>query len=405
MTLATIWHGLLPILTWLLALGWLWQLAQWIRHFPSLPDLNRMAADRPPDLHAEPDGRPQVTVVVPACNEEVAIAATLRSLLASRGVRLQIIAVDDRSTDGTGRIMDEVAGSAVQADDAHSLEVLHIRDLPSAWLGKPHALATAAEFATADWILFTDGDVIFAPEALALALRYAITEKADHLVLIPDWIMGSAGEAAMHGAMHAFTTWTMRLWRVSDPETRDSLGVGAFNLVRRSAYEAIGGFQSLRMEVLEDLRLGWLLKRAGYRPRIALGQGLAAVHWSDGAWGVVRNLEKNLFALHRYSIGLTLLGCLGLLIQIVLPIFALAAGGWSRAAALVLYAAVAGIYLASRNVTRVPPGYFFFYPLASCIFLFAMLRSMALALVRGGVMWRGTFYSLKELRAHAGRLW
>jgi len=390
---------------WLLALGWLWQLGQWIRHFPSLPDLNRMPAGRLPDLHAEPDGKPQVTVVVPACNEEAAIEATLRSLLASRVVRLQIIAVDDRSTDGTGRIMDEVAISAVQAGDVHSLEVLHIRELPAAWLGKPHAVAKAAQLAAADWILFTDGDVVFAPEALQLALRYAMAEKADHLVLMPDWIMGSAGEAAMHGAVHAFTTWTMRLWRVSDPETGDSLGVGAFNLVRRSAYEAIGGFQSLRMEVLEDLRLGWMLKRAGYRQRIALGQGLAAVRWSDGAWGVVRNLEKNLFALHRYSIGLTLLGCLGLVIQIVLPIVALAAGGWSRVAALVLYAAVAGIYFASRKVTCVRPGYFFFYPLASCLFLFAMLRSMMLALIRGGVMWRGTLYSLKELRAHAGRLW
>src|SRR5271168_3073792 len=130
---------------WLLALGWLWQLGQWIRHFPSLPDLNRMPAGRLPDLHAEPDGKPQVTVVVPACNEEAAIEATLRSLLASRVVRLQIIAVDDRSTDGTGRIMDEVAISAVQAGDVHSLEVLHIRELPAAWLGKPHAVAKAAQ--------------------------------------------------------------------------------------------------------------------------------------------------------------------------------------------------------------------------------------------------------------------
>jgi glycosyltransferase involved in cell wall biosynthesis len=393
----------LLIFIWILAMGWLWQLYQWIRYFPSLPDLTRMSAGSLPALRAVSDGKPDLTVITPACNEEAAIGATLHSLLASREIRLQIIAVDDRSTDCTGEIMDEIAAS--NAGSSHTLQVMHIKELPAGWLGKPHALSKAAKLALADWILFTDGDVSFATEAAALALRFAVMENADHLVVMPDWIMGSPGEAAMHGAMHALTTWNMRLWRLSDPESRDFLGVGAFNLVRRDAYEALGGFEALRMEVLEDLRLGWMLKRAGYRQRVTLGPGLVAVHWSNGAWGIVRNLEKNLFALHRYSIPLTLLGCFGLLIQIALPPIVLVTGGWARVATILLYASLSGIYIASRKVTRVPPAYVLLYPFASCLFLFAVLRSMTLALLRGGVLWRGTLYSLKELRAHAGRLW
>ena len=405
MTLATIGSLFLCLAVWLLALGWLWQLIEWLRHFPSVPDLTRLHPVPPTALHGAENRQPDLTVIVPACNEAASIEVTLRSLLKSRGVRLQVVAVDDRSTDATGQIMDAVLEDHSPLLSGHTLEVLHIANLPAGWLGKPHALATGAGLARADWLLFTDGDVLFAPEAAALALGHARAEEADHLVLMPDWTMKSHGEAAMHGAMHALSTWTLHLWRVPDPAARDFLGVGAFNLVRRRVYEAVGGFTALRMEVLEDLRLGWLLKHAGYRQRVALGPGLAAVRWSEGAWGVVRNLEKNLFALYRYRVWLALLAALGLAVQIAVPVAALFAGGWTRAGAIVLFAAITGIYIASRKGTRVPAVYVLLYPLAAALFLFALLRSMTLALLRGGVVWRGTLYSLKELRAAAGRFW
>jgi glycosyltransferase involved in cell wall biosynthesis len=404
-TFTTLWTWFLAVSVWLLAIGWFWQLVQWVRNFPRLTDLTQFPSERLTDLPSTPDAKPDLTVIVPACNEEACIEATLLSLLASIDIRLQIIAVDDRSSDQTGPIMDKVSVEASQQVTGHTLQVLHIRDLPSGWLGKPHALAMAAELAKSDWILFTDGDILFAPDALTMALRYVLAEQADHLVLMPHWIVASHGEAAMHGAMHALTTWTFRPWRVADANARDFIGVGAFNLVRRSTYEALGGFAAQRLEVIEDLRFGWRLKRAGYRQRFALGPGLASVRWSHGAWGVVRNLEKNLFALHRYKVGLTLLVCFGLAIQIAVPLVALWVGGWSRAAAIVLYACVVGIYIASRKVTRVSAVYVVVYPLAVAVFLFAMLRSMTLALLRGGVVWRGTLYSLKDLRDHAGSGW
>jgi len=175
--------------------------------------------------------------------------------------------------------------------------------------------------------------------------------------------------------------------------------------VRRGAYEDLGGFRALQMEVLEDLRLGWMVKRAGMRQRVVLGPGLVSVRWAHGAWGVVRNLEKNLFALHRYSTALTLLSCAGLAAQIAWPLLGLIAGGWARAGGAAIFVAIAAVYAVSRRVTRVPVGYVVVFPLAAGVFLFALVRSMTLALWRGGVVWRGTLYSLRELRAHAGRFW
>ena len=160
----------------------------------TLPDLTAIDPAALPALSAG-DG-PDLTVVVPACNEEKSIAATLRSLLASTGVRVEVIAVNDRSTDRTGELMDEVAAEAAAPCGPHSLRVVHVSELPAGWLGKPHAMAMGARKARSPWLLFTDGDVIFEPQALELALRHAQAEKADHLVLVPTVVVKTQSEAS-----------------------------------------------------------------------------------------------------------------------------------------------------------------------------------------------------------------
>ncbi|HUX44407.1 MAG TPA: glycosyltransferase family 2 protein [Terracidiphilus sp.] len=390
-------------LCWLLAAGWLWQGIAGLRGMPGLPDLTGGAAEGLQPL--APCEEPDLTVIVPACNEEKTIAATLRSLLASTGLRLQIIAVNDRSVDLTGKSMLAVAEEAESTGSPHTLEVLTIGQLPAGWLGKPHAMARAAARAKAAWLLFTDGDVLFEPKALELALRWAQSTQADHLILVPSLILRTTSERAMLGAMQALAQWTVRIWKVADPRARDFLGVGGFNLVRRSAYDAVGGFEALRLEVLDDLRLGWKIKRAGFAQQVALGPGLVRIRWIDGAFGVVHLVEKNGFALYRYRVGLHLLASLAMLVQFLLPLAGIAAGGWTMVAGLVTYLGIGMVYRANGRMSAVGAWHAILFAPMGMVISYGFLRSMVLALVRNGVDWRGTRYPLGELRRHAGLGW
>ena len=130
---------------------------------PRLTDLSKLDKESLPPLPKS--DAPDLTVIVPGCNEEDSIEATLRSLLASTGLRLEIVAVDDRSTDRTGERMDAMAAEAAKSGP-HTLVVIHNQALPQGWLGKPHALKLGTDRATAPWLLMTDADVTFAPDAL-----------------------------------------------------------------------------------------------------------------------------------------------------------------------------------------------------------------------------------------------
>jgi len=372
----------LTVLTSILALAWLWQAVAALRGVPTLPDLTRLEPFRT-DLEqingtasssSTPDA-PDLTVIVPACNEEDSIEATLRSLLASTGVRLQIVAIDDRSTDRTGDRMNAIASEAAAGGRRHELQVIHNRELPAGWLGKTHAMALGAERAKAPWLLFTDGDVTFDPRAAALALAYARSERADHVVLVFTLEFKSIAEAAVLAAFHALASWNVRLWKVADRRARDFFGAGGFNLVRREVYDNLGGFASLRMEVLEDLRLGWKVKRSGYAQRVVLGPGLVRIRWIEGALGIV------------------------------LPLAAIASLSWAMLPGLLTYTFIGLAYYANRRITRVSPWLAVAFAPATAILLYAVARSMVLALMRGGVLWRGTLYPLEELRRNAGRGW
>jgi glycosyltransferase involved in cell wall biosynthesis len=390
------------IVAWLLAAAWLCKGITALLGMPTLPDLSRIDPASLPHL-PESDG-PDLTVIVPARDEEAAIEACLRSLIASSGLRLQIIAVDDRSTDRTGQRMDAIAAEARAEDSPHLFGVVHITDLPERWLGKPHALAIGADRATAPWILFTDGDVLFGPRALELALREATALSADHMVLAPTLIFRSAGERAVLGTMQAMAMWMLRLWKVADPRAKDSFGAGAFNLIRRETYHAVGGFEALRLEILEDVFLGMRVKRAGFAQRVILGPNLVRLRWIHGTFGVIQLVEKNGFAITRFRIWLQLLACLGPLMDAVVPLAAVISGGWNMAAGLLTYVGIGFSYHASRRMTRVPAWYALAFAPSALLVGWALLRSMLLALVRGGVMWRGTLYPLKELRRAARRL-
>jgi glycosyltransferase involved in cell wall biosynthesis len=393
-------HGFLFVigLEWLIALLWMWRALDALFHLPSLPNLLREEYAKPLQVNAAP----LVSVIVPARNEAHAIEQTLRSLLAQQGALIEILAVNDRSTDGTGQIMDRVA--AAGRVQGKSIRVIHIKELPAGWMGKTHAMALAARQANAPWLLFTDGDVFFREDCLLRVVNYASIE-ADHLVLFPTLTLKSFGERMMLSAIQVLSFASMRPWKIADRKSRESIGIGAFNLVRSDVYRSIGGFEAQRMEVLEDLRLGYEIKRQGFRQRVVSGRDLVRVHWAEGALGIVRNLTKNVFDVFRFKPLRLLAACVALSLFCLAPVFGLLGPLSVRIAGVfaLIWIFVFYLYFA-RKVNGISPAYVVTFPVAACLLVYMLLRSMVVTLARGGVVWRGTFYPLAELRKHAGPL-
>jgi GT2 family glycosyltransferase len=386
-------HLATVLLAWLVALAWLWKVTDAALGLPRIPNLLL------PEHNIAPAGSPSITVIVPARNEAADLAATLHSLLTQDYPNLQIIAVDDRSTDQTGDLIDTIA-----TEHPDKLRALHVTEIPPGWLGKTHAMALAARQAPTDYLLFTDADVLFRADAIRRALGHAVATSAGHLVTMPTTLIHRWDESAILGFFQIFALWGTRPWRVADPNSkRDALGIGAFNLLSRSAYLEIGGFESLRMEIIEDLALARRIKHAGLVQRVAFGRGLVSLHWASGIKGLVGVMTKNLFSAFRFSIWLALLGCLWLLVFCVAPAAGLFFAPTRIPATLTIAAVVWAYWLMSRH-SGISTGNALFFPFGALVFIFSLLRSMLLTLKRGGVIWRGTFYPLTVLRKNAAPL-
>ena len=374
----------------ILGLAWFSRIVEAALGVPRIADISKPQWDRQPAFHS------RVSIIVPACNEEEDIEQGLSRLLALDYDNYEVIAVDDRSTDRTGGIMDRVAASPA----AHGcLRVVHLNELAAGWLGKTHAMWTASLQATGDWLLFTDADVLFKPEVLRRALAYAETENADHVIVFPRMIMKRPGEKMMIAFFQTLFTFGHRPWRVADPDANDHMGVGAFNMVRREAYEAVGTYKALRMEVLDDMKLGKVLKNARFAQRNVFGDDLISIRWAKGAMGVVNNLTKNFFAVLSFQWSRTIASAFGLLFLNLAPFLGTwLAHGWARVPYAVALGSMFLIYLGMSFKSSIPPYYFFLHPVSTVLFEYTLLRSMFLTLKNDGVTWRGTKYPLEELR-------
>jgi glycosyltransferase involved in cell wall biosynthesis len=409
----------------ILALAWFSRIVEAAFGMPRIADIARPEWDRTP---ATPNGEPRVSIIVPARNEEEHIRETLLQLLALDYSNYEIIAVNDRSTDRTGPIMDEVAASesscgagalarvpaapAPQTDAGkHALsavegsvlptrlKVVHIAELPAGWLGKTHAMWTAGQQASGDWLLFTDADVRFKPDSLRRAIAYAETERADHVVLFPRMIMKRPGERMMIAFFQALFVFGHRPWKVADPKARDHMGVGAFNLVRRSVYDAVGTYRALRMEVLDDMKLGKVVKNAGFAQRNVFGEDLISLRWAKGAFGIVNNLTKNFFAVLSFQWPRTVACIVGLGFLNLGPFLGVwMAHGWARVPYAIALASLFLIYYGMSARSAVPAYYFFLHPVSTSLFMYTLLRSMIHTFSNDGIVWRGTKYPLDQLR-------
>ena len=370
--------------------GWL----QTVAHLSEIVDITRPEWDPPSGA-----ALPSLSIVVPARNEEAEIEPALRSLLSLKHPDYEIIAVNDRSSDSTGEIMQKIA--AAQGSE-QKLRVLTVRELPEGWLGKTHAMWLAAQQARGQWILFTDADCVFHPESVCRALRYADAKKVDHLVLFPTGLMQTWGEQMMISFPMVMSNLARhRHWKIRDPKSSEHIGVGAFNLIRREAYSAVGTYSAMRMEVVDDMKLGELVKKAGLRQDVVFGPGMVSLRWAAGASGVIGTLEKNLFAFFRFRLSLALVACAALFFLAVWPFVGLAiAPGWSKGGFAVAVAMIAAMYAALAPQTRVSPLFCLACPISALLFVAAVLRSAFAALRDGAVTWRGTRYPLAELKKH-----
>jgi hypothetical protein len=336
---------------------------------------------------------PSVSVLVPACNEAETIERAMRSLLAIDYPNLEIIAVDDRSTDETGDILDCLAAGNPR------LRVLHIENLPDGWLGKNHALHVASEEARGEWLLFTDADVVYRPDTLRMTLAYARLTGADHLVACPRCRGFDFWERLFMSYFGLMFLFRVRPWEVALPGRPAYFGFGAFNLVKAAAYRQCGGHGALPMEVADDTKLGKILKQNGFHTRIVDASDYISLRWVIGIRGIMNGFVKNAFASFDFSLLRTGAGICGLGLTALYPIFALIPPvAPARLLALgTLLAMVGGAYT-MRRLTDAGALYGLAYPVAGLIVIGVILRSTWVTLRQRGIMWRGTCYALDELK-------
>ena len=400
---------LLAQTAWLLALAWLTGAAL------TLLALRRQKFLTPADAAPLSGGEaPFVSVLLPARNEaHRVLPECLRSLLAQDYPRFEVVAVDDRSTDATLRIM-----SALAAGDAR-LRVVPGREAPAGWLGKPHALRQALEVARGEWVLTTDADVLFHPSALRAAVAYALAHRCDALSLVPDFDARSFWERVF------IPSW---LWgvlvfypqdRLNRRRARTGLGFGAFFLVTREALARAGGFEAVRDEGIEDVRLAEYVRRSGSYLRLEYAPELVATRMYTNFTELWESSTKNLFGALKYS-AVLLVGYLAWTFTVgvgpALLALACAAGvlagaggeGWRQALtpSLLAYVAQAALFAAVCLRFRVPARYALTAPLGFALSCAAMLRS-ALAVMTGrGVSWKGRkIYESGGLRPPRARRW
>jgi cellulose synthase/poly-beta-1,6-N-acetylglucosamine synthase-like glycosyltransferase len=379
-------HIFLEILFLLLAVFWIVMIWVARRGMSRIPRLAEVIPFSGPPF-------PRTSVLFAARDEAEKLPAALESLLAMDYPNFEIVAVDDRSADATSQILDDFA----RRDSR--LRVIHIAGLPPGWLGKPHALDAAYHASSGEWLVFTDADVRFAPDLLRRALALVSREQWDHLTLLAALDLRGFWEPAAVGYLGLLFAVGMRPWQISNPQSKTYMGVGAFQMIRRSAYETVGTHRRLAMEVLDDMKLGKMVKLGGFRSGVAPSSGFLAIRWQEGIRNVIKGMTKNMFAGLDYSVARALASVAGILAISVLPFIGLfLVSGIAQIAAGIASAGAIVFEVGLMPEARASRLFAFTHPLGALIVSYIILRSMIITLARGGVVWRDTFYPLEELK-------
>jgi Glycosyl transferase family 2 len=378
---------LIPLcVLWVVGLGYL------IISIKRLPALRKQHAPTP-------DVWPRLSVVIPACNEAANLESTVATLLQQDYPDLEIILVDDRSSDGTGEIVERLA-----RDDPR-IRAVHIKTLPPGWLGKVHALHRGVEQASGEWLLFTDADVHFGAVILRRAVALVLHQRVDHLALIPRTIQkGFWLELAVNtfGLLFFITT---RAASVNRADSKAFVGIGAFNLVNAERLHRTAGFEWLRLEPGDDVGLGMMIKQSGGTTRLALADEDLFLQWYSSVTAMFKGLEKNLFgpgSHYRWWLMLLQVGVIWALVAA--PYIAVALGLahglaplWiAGAAAIIMHLIFTVCFIVDR---KTKPLILLLLPVGVVLITAMMLRAGYQCLKKGGIDWRGTHYPIDQLRA------
>ncbi len=334
---------------------------------------------------------PRLSVIIAARNEAGTIENALKSVLAQNYPNLEIILVNDRSNDGTDKILQKLAEK-----DPRVL-IHNVEELPPGWLGKVNAMQQGFRRSTGGWLLFTDADVHFQEESLERIIDVAERSSVDYLCVVPEVQARQRLLKALYTVSLSGFFLATRIWEVKNQKA--FVGVGACGLVRHSQLAKSPGLSWLKMEVVDDLALAQLVWQAGGKLDVYWGRECLGVEWYPSMGDLIRGLEKNLFAGAQYQYWRALLGIIGILFVAIAPWLSIFSGNWLLSLAAV--GAFAGYWLSWIPGNKAQGiGWFerLISPPLLLVIAWALARSTFITWRQGGIKWRETFYSIAALR-------
>ena len=338
---------------------------------------------------------PKLSIIVPACNEGEHIEQAANSLIAQDYFELEIILVNDRSSDNTGEIIDRLAANSSR------VKAVHIEILPENWLGKVHALNQGMQHASGDWVLITDADINYSPGVLRKAVSYVEDKNIDHLALMPGVNVNSFWLKVAITTFSLTFLLTTRAASVSKPNSKAVIGVGAFNLVRRKTFDKTPGFQWLRMETVDDMGVGLMMHNVGGQTHFLIADKALSLNWYENIPAMFRGLEKNLFgAGPGYNVLMLSFQILSMWLLLAVPFFAFTS---DSILVLSLVSTIFFLYLVFSiffvNEKQSETWSLLLFPVGLIMLTLMMIWAAYKCLKNDGIDWRGTHYTISELRA------
>jgi cellulose synthase/poly-beta-1,6-N-acetylglucosamine synthase-like glycosyltransferase len=333
--------------------------------------------------------QPPLAVIIAVRNEEEDVEHALKSLCNINYDNYRIIVVNDRSTDRTAEILARF--------DSPKLRVITVDTLPDGWLGKNNALYQGYKNSTEEWLLFTDADIEFHPDAISKAFAYVQKHNLDNLAVLPDVVSRSVILNSVLATFSIMLLMFLRPWNARHAKSKASIGVGAFSLVKRSAYEKAGTHLQIKLRPDDDVKLGRNIKRAGLRQDLLGGRDCVRLEWYKTVGQFRNGLLKNTFAVAEYNIFRSIADFLATLLTIALPLPVMLIFGTVEIRVM----ACGMLFMQMIYMVMVKPNkwwYAIMIPYAGFLMAGVVLKSAIVTLKQGGIYWRDSFYSLDELK-------